>query len=117
MVAERQGSVSKKPRKGAHGGTRKLRPWQVILLVVITLLVIAWRALRFALPGHAGTEALPAPRETALPNAVVRADFVGAARCASCHGAEYAAWKRSTHERARRVRHGVSRASFGHHLS
>ena len=46
------------------------------------------------------TITLPAPRETAPVSAVARADFVGAATCASCHQAEYAVWTRSTHGRA-----------------
>ena len=48
----------------------------------------------------AGTVTLPAPREATLAQAVTRADFVGAARCASCHQTEYATWSRSTHGRA-----------------
>jgi tetratricopeptide (TPR) repeat protein len=41
----------------------------------------------------------PAPRE-AEPAAPARTAFVGAERCASCHGAQYAQWKQSTHGRA-----------------
>ena len=48
----------------------------------------------------AGTVALPVPREAATVASVTRADFVGAARCASCHQTEYATWARSTHGRA-----------------
>lgn len=47
-----------------------------------------------------GTDALPAPQEHASIATVSRADFVGAARCASCHSGEFAAWTRSTHGRA-----------------
>ena len=45
-------------------------------------------------------DALPAPHDQARAAKVSRADFVGAARCASCHTAEFAAWTRSTHGRA-----------------
>jgi tetratricopeptide (TPR) repeat protein len=41
----------------------------------------------------------PAPRETP-PAVVERTDFVGAERCASCHEAQYAKWRASTHARA-----------------
>lgn len=44
--------------------------------------------------------AFPAPAQAAVPPAVSRADFVGAARCAGCHSAQYAAWRGSTHGRA-----------------
>ena len=44
--------------------------------------------------------AFPPPREAAPASLVARADFVGAARCADCHVAEFAAWERSTHGRA-----------------
>ena len=44
--------------------------------------------------------AFPLPREAAPSSVVARDDFVGAARCASCHVAEYSAWERSTHGRA-----------------
>jgi tetratricopeptide (TPR) repeat protein len=47
-----------------------------------------------------GTTAFPAPRQAAPRQLVSRADFVGAARCASCHRAEYDSWARSTHGRA-----------------
>ncbi len=50
--------------------------------------------------GNAVAEALPAPSGHALVPGVTGADFVGAARCASCHAAEFAAWTRSTHGRA-----------------
>lgn len=42
----------------------------------------------------------PVPAEAAALPAVSRADFVGAARCAGCHAAQYAAWRGSTHGRA-----------------
>ena len=44
--------------------------------------------------------AFPPPREAVPSSIVAHADFVGAARCASCHAAEYGAWARSTHGRA-----------------
>ena len=43
---------------------------------------------------------LPAPRETAPATGVRRDEFVGAEACASCHSAQYAAWRTSTHGRA-----------------
>ncbi|HVT41144.1 MAG TPA: tetratricopeptide repeat protein [Gemmatimonadaceae bacterium] len=89
-----------KRKKQVLSRRRRLRPWQIALLVAAAVLVLAWRVLRFALPGHAGADALPPPRETPRPSAVSRADFVGSERCAGCHAAQYATWRRSTHGRA-----------------
>jgi tetratricopeptide (TPR) repeat protein len=92
--------VVAKHKKQVLSRRRRPRPWQVALLVAAALLVLAWRALRFALPGHRAAPELPPPRETAPPIVVSRVDFVGAGRCAGCHAAQYAAWKGSTHGRA-----------------
>ena len=43
---------------------------------------------------------LPPPREVVPTAARERADFVGVERCAGCHEAQAAAWRRSTHARA-----------------
>jgi len=45
---------------------------------------------------------VPLPTPSPLPAAAApaAADFVGSARCGSCHATEYAAWQRSTHAAA-----------------
>jgi len=40
---------------------------------------------------------LPPPADSVLPRAPVSSDFAGSDRCASCHQAQYAAWRGSTH--------------------
>jgi tetratricopeptide (TPR) repeat protein len=92
--------VVTKRKKQVLTRKRRLRPWQIALLAAAALLVLAWRTLRFALPGHGGAAELPPPRETLPPSTVSRVDFVGAGRCAGCHAAQYTAWQRSTHGRA-----------------
>jgi tetratricopeptide (TPR) repeat protein len=62
--------------------------------------VALWWPLRYWLPGPLGATTIPAPREAPPVSRVSRADFVGAERCASCHKAEYDAWRVSTHGRA-----------------
>ena len=40
---------------------------------------------------------LPPPKDSVPPRAPSAADFAGADRCASCHAAQYTAWRVSTH--------------------
>lgn len=73
----------------------------MLLAAVVVLAVIV--CVGAALMGRAlpmRDVAFPAPGETTPLSVVSRADFVGAARCANCHQAEFATWARSTHGRA-----------------
>jgi len=48
-------------------------------------------------PTCAQIAALPPPADSVLPPAPHSADFAGSDRCASCHQAQYVAWRGSTH--------------------
>src|SRR5205085_8570006 len=67
-----------------------------IASLVIVVILAAVAVARY----FAGPVAFPAPRQLEPATPVSHADFVGADRCASCHVAEYAGWKGSTHGRA-----------------
>lgn len=63
-------------------------------ILFVTVSVVAVPRLRAWASGE-----LPPPGEI-TPTATPRQDFVGSERCASCHAAEYAAWRTSTHGNA-----------------
>jgi tetratricopeptide (TPR) repeat protein len=69
------------------------------IVVLVAGAALAW-TFRHALPGPLRATSFPAPREAPPTSRFVRADFVGADRCARCHSAEYTAWSASTHGRA-----------------
>ncbi len=70
-----------------------------VAAVVAAGSAIWWRAQK-AEPNGAELTPLPAPLQPPVPSTLTLNDFVGSARCASCHTAEYAAWQRSTHAAA-----------------
>lgn len=70
------------------------------MILLVTLIVMVWRSLRYSIPGPLGATTLPPPREAPPVSRVSRADFVGAERCASCHADQFAKWAASTHGRA-----------------
>jgi len=84
---------------------RKKRPrryvWSAAVAGIVMLGAAAW-----LIASRSGTSAtgplveLPAPIEAAPAPSPVASDFVGAERCASCHEAQYAAWRKSTHGQA-----------------
>ena len=76
--------------------TRRVRGL-LVLSGVISFAIIAWLVFQPASARFAGT--FPAPREVDR-SAGARPAFVGSARCADCHTAQYTAWKASTHGRA-----------------
>jgi tetratricopeptide (TPR) repeat protein len=70
-------------------------------VVVAALSATAWFALRRPNAiSNASSRPLPPPRDSAIAAAPSPADFAGSERCASCHAAQYAAWRRSTHGNA-----------------
>jgi tetratricopeptide (TPR) repeat protein len=85
----------------AAGTPTGKKSYRGILIVAIVTAVAGPIVVKLlSVLGLLGSPKLPAPREAPAANAVVRADFVGADRCATCHAAQYAVWKRSTHGRA-----------------
>jgi tetratricopeptide (TPR) repeat protein len=64
-----------------------------LVVVVLVASLAIWNYVAAAI-------AFPPPRADDRLPSVTHADFVGAERCAACHTAEYAVWKRSTHGRA-----------------
>lgn len=70
------------------------------MILLVTMIVMVWRSLRYSIPGPLGATTLPPPREAPPVSRVSRADFVGAERCASCHADQFAKWAASTHGRA-----------------
>jgi tetratricopeptide (TPR) repeat protein len=68
----------------------------VIVSVVVVALVASLALWKY----FAEPIVFPLPRDVENAPSATQADFVGAERCATCHAAEYAVWKRSTHGRA-----------------
>ncbi len=69
-------------------------PWIVAALPLLVLVVVAMPRARAWVAGE-----IPPPREIG-PAPPPRSEFVGSERCAACHSAEYAAWRKSTHGNA-----------------
>src|SRR4029079_17262506 len=70
------------------------------VVVIVIALVAGTRFIRRQPDGGSagGAQvALPPPVDSTLPPAPVASDFAGSDRCASCHQAQYAAWRGSTH--------------------
>jgi tetratricopeptide (TPR) repeat protein len=71
-----------------------------VAALAIVIALVAWLVTR-APNGNSGDggqlAALPAPRDSSAPRTPAPADFAGATTCASCHAAQYAAWRTSTH--------------------
>jgi len=78
-------------------------PHRAVLIATGVAAIATTAVIAMLLVGRrrdAGADPLPAPIGHAPISIVARADFVGAARCANCHAAEFSAWTRSTHGRA-----------------
>ena len=96
MSRKRKSREPQDPPTPTASGAKK--PWHRVEIFGVTAAVVVAAAVTLLSAfGLVGAPELPAPRETVVAQAVVRADFVGADRCASCHSAQYVAWKRSTH--------------------
>jgi tetratricopeptide (TPR) repeat protein len=83
---------------------RARRPWAIAGAVagaVAAGAIVVWLFVR--VPNATSRDAvaeLPPPADTTPPHAPARSEFVGAERCASCHTAQYTAWRGSTHGKA-----------------
>ena len=96
-----------KSRKAEPRAEAKPRlPWNpltigVAVVAAIVALVAVTRLVRrppnVATTGGAQIELPPPVDSTTLPPAPIASDFAGSDRCASCHEAQYAAWRGSTH--------------------
>ena len=94
-----------KSRKPEPREVRSRRSWSpaaigaVGVATVIALVGGTWLVRRAPNAGAAGAAAvaLPPPADSSQPRAPLASDFVGAERCASCHQAQYTAWRGSTH--------------------
>src|SRR5574338_452582 len=73
-----------------------------VILSVLVLAAVVFVVRRSPNARMAATQAaaLPPPLDSSAPHAPVPGDFAGAERCASCHAAQYATWRASTHGRA-----------------
>ena len=72
----------------------------LVVVAVVIALVAGTRLIRR--PPNGGANGgpridLPRPVDSILPSAPVASDFAGSDRCASCHQAQYAAWRGSPH--------------------
>ncbi len=89
-------------KRKAKPPVRRARP--ALLWGIVLVLVAAATGLWFVFRPRATNEVatlLPAPSSSpAAASASNPADFVGSARCASCHGDQFSAWQRSTHAAA-----------------
>ena len=65
-----------------------------------TLAAVVWVATTGAPSTSDARVELPPPVDSATPPAPSVTEFVGAERCATCHAAQYAAWRGSTHGKA-----------------
>ena len=75
--------------------------WGAALVAVMTLGATAWLLTRRHGDATTGSlVTLPPPSDTTTPHAPAASEFAGAERCASCHAAQYAAWRGSTHGQA-----------------
>ena len=86
----------------ATTGGRQRGRW--ILTVVAAIVLIGAGGWLFV-QRNAGSStgepiALPQPRDSTTPRASAPSEFAGAESCASCHAAQYAAWRGSTHGKA-----------------
>ena len=95
-----------KSRKAeSHAAAKPRLPWNpltigVAVVAAVVALVAVTRLTRRPPnvdTGGGAQVALPSPVDSALPLAPVLSDFAGSDRCASCHQAQYAAWRGSTH--------------------
>jgi len=94
--------MSRRKRRNRGGGRMRAGQWRRLagaIVVVGAAAAAAW-TFRHSLPGPFRATSFPAPRQAPPTSRFVRADFVGADRCARCHSAEYSAWSASTHGRA-----------------
>ncbi|HEX5076028.1 MAG TPA: tetratricopeptide repeat protein [Gemmatimonadaceae bacterium] len=75
-----------------------------VAVVAIAIALLAGTRLLHRPPNGESADgarvALPPPVDSVLPPAPVASDFAGSERCASCHQAQYAAWRGSTHGNA-----------------
>lgn len=94
------GPARRGPSASPRIPSRLTRPQLVVLLLTVGLITtVALLMVLRPRPARTSSEPLPAPTPV-VSETIAYEDFVGSDACASCHAAEFAAWKGSTHAAA-----------------
>lgn len=99
-VKARKSKVAKRvDKQPARSAQRRLLTFGAAALGALVVAGVVWVAARSRSSSAGAVEPLPAPPRPATATSSA-SDFVGSARCASCHATQFSAWQRSTHAAA-----------------